>query len=164
MEFLHWLEETSLATWVREAPTVWAYPTVLLLHTFGMALCVGVAAGIDLRILGFAPSIRLSPLERFLPLLWTGFFINAVTGTVLVMQDASTKLVNPDFYVKMVCIALAIITLRMIRQRVFGAPGGADGPLAGNVKVLAALSLLFWFGAITTGRLLAYVGLSSGFD
>ena len=115
MEFFQWLEQTSLSVWVREAPTVWAYPSVLLLHTIGMALCVGIAAGIDLRILGFAPGVRLAPLETFFPILWAGFGINAVTGTVLLMQDASTKLMNPDFYVKMVFIALAIVTLRMIR-------------------------------------------------
>ena len=40
IEFFHWLEQTSLSIWVREAPTVWAYPSVLLFHTIGMALCV----------------------------------------------------------------------------------------------------------------------------
>jgi hypothetical protein len=164
VELFQWLEQTSLSVWVREASTVWAYATVLLLHTIGMALCVGVAAGIDLRILGFAPGLRLAPMERFFPVLWTGFSINAITGTILVMQDASTKLVNPDFYVKMACIALAIITLRMLRKRVFGDPAIDTGPLPANVKVLAAVSLALWLGAITTGRLLAYVGLSSGFD
>jgi hypothetical protein len=164
VEFLHGLEQTSLSVWIREAPTHWAYATVLLLHTVGMGVCVGIAAGIDLKILGFLPAVRLAPLERFFPVLWAGFTINAVTGTLLLMQDASTKLVNPDFYVKMACIALALITLRMIRRRVFGAPQIDAQPLSTNLKVLAAASLLFWLGAITTGRLLAYVGLSSGFD
>jgi hypothetical protein len=31
-----------------------------------------------------------------------------------------------------------------------------------NVKVLAVTSLIFWLGAITAGRLLAYVGPVSG--
>ena len=30
---LPWLEATALATWVRESPSLWAYPTVLTLHT-----------------------------------------------------------------------------------------------------------------------------------
>ena len=157
MEFLQWLEALPFSVWVREAPTVWAYPTVLLLHTIGMALCVGVAAGIDLRILGFAPTIRLSPLEKFFPVLWGGFFVNAITGTILVMQDATSKLLNVDFYVKMVFIAAAVVTVRLIRTRVFANPRVDDGPLSSEVKLLAALSLFFWVGAITAGRLLAYI-------
>lgn len=164
MEFLRWLEQTSLSTWVREAPTVWAYPSVLLFHTIGMSLCVGVAAGIDLRILGFAPDVRLSPLERFFPVLWTGFWINALTGVLLLVQDATTKLTNPAFYVKMLFIAFAIVNLRMIRARIFGNPGIDDEPLSRHAKVLAATSLFLWLGAITAGRLLAYIGPVSGFD
>jgi len=162
MEYLKWLEETGISNFVRESPSIFAFPTVLLLHTIGMALCVGVNAGIDLRILGFAPSIRMAPLERFVPVLWLGFTINAITGTLLVMQDASTKLRNPDFYLKMVFIAVALIILKMTRTRVFRDPMIDKGPFPSNAKVLAALSLFFWLAAITAGRLLAYVGPVSG--
>jgi len=164
MEFLQWLEQTSLSTWVRESPSVWAYPTVLLFHTVGLTLCVGIAAGIDLRILGWAPGVRLAPLERFFPILWTGFWINAATGVVLLMQDATTKLVNPAFYVKMLFIALAIVNVRMVRARVFGDPRIDQEPLSTNAKALAVVSLLLWLGAVTAGRLLAYIGPVSGFD
>jgi len=162
MEFLHWLENTGFSIWVRESPSIWAFPVILLVHTIGMALCVGVSAGIDLRILGFAPSLKLAPFERYFPILWLGFTMNAVTGTILVMQDASAKLTNVDFYVKMVFIALALINLKMLRTRVFRDPQIDRGPFPGSVKVLAALSLFFWLGAITAGRLLAYVGSIGG--
>jgi len=164
MEFFQWLEETSVSVWVRESPSVWAYPSVLLFHTIGMTLCVAVAAGIDLRILGFAADVRLAPLEKFFPMLWSGFAINAVTGVVLLMQDATTKMRNPAFYVKMLLIALAIVNLRQIRARIFGDPHIDEGPLPTNAKVLAATSLFLWLGAITAGRLLAYIGPVSGFD
>jgi hypothetical protein len=162
MEYLKWLEETQISTFVRESPSIFAFPTVLLLHTIGMALCVGVNTGINLRILGFAPAIRLKPLERLLPILWFGFTINAITGTLLVMQDASTKLRNPDFYLKMIFIALALVILKMTRKRVFRDPNIDKGPFSSNVKMLAVLSLFFWLAAITAGRLLAYVGPVSG--
>src|SRR5213075_667035 len=106
MEYLKWLENTGVSSWVRESPSPFAFPTVLLLHTIGMGLCVGINAGIDLRILGFAPRIRLGPMQKFLPVCWLGFIVNAITGTILVMQDATSKLRNPDFYVKMIFIAL----------------------------------------------------------
>ena len=127
-----------------------------------MGLVVGISAGIDLRILGIAPALPLAPMEKFFPILWIGFWINAVTGTLLLMADATTKMANPDFYVKMVFIALALINLRMLRTRVFRDPLIDKGPLSANVKILAVLSLFFWLGAITSGRLMAYVGPVSG--
>ena len=78
------------------------------------------------------------------------------------MQDASTKLRNPDFYAKMVFIAIALVILRMTQKRVFRDPGVDNGPFPSNAKTLAVMSLFFWTAAITAGRLLAYVGPVSG--
>lgn len=164
MEFFQWLEQTPVSVWVRESPSVLAYPSVLLLHTIGLSLCVGVAAGIDLRIVGLAPALRLAPLDRFFPVLWAGFWINAATGVLLLMQDASTKMTNPVFYVKLVLVALAVINLRMVRARVIRDPRVDEQPISRHAKVLAATSLVLWFGAVTAGRLLAYFGPTSGFD
>jgi hypothetical protein len=164
MDFLRSLEQSGFSTWVRESPSVLAFPTVLLLHTIGMGLVVGINAGIDLRILGFAPAVPLAPLERFFPILWIGFWINAVTGVVLVVQDATTKLTNPDFYLKMIFIALAVINLQMLRKRVFRDPHIDKAPFATNIKILAVTSLILWLGAITSGRLLAYIGPVSGLN
>ena len=162
MDFLVQMEQTALAVWIRESTSLFAFPGILLLHTIGMALVVGIHAGIDLRILGLAPAIPLAPMQKFFPVLWIGFWINAVTGTLLLYADASTKLANPDFYVKMVFIALALINLRMQRTRIFRDPDVDKRPLSTNDKVLALTSLIFWFGAVTAGRLLAYVGPVSG--
>jgi hypothetical protein len=158
MDFLMWLQHTSVATWVRESTSVFSFPSILLLHTIGMALVVGIAAAIDFRILGFAPALPLAPMERFLPVLWVGFWINAVTGAVLFAVDAPAKATNPDFWIKMVFIALAVINLRLIQKRVLRDPNLDMGPLSSQAKVLAGTSLFFWMGAIAAGRLLAYVG------
>src|SRR5213083_2872395 len=108
MDFLRAIEQSSFSQWVVGSSSVLAFPSVLLLHTIGMGLVVGINAGIDLRILGLAPALPLAPMERFLPVLWVGFWVNAATGIVLLAADATTKMMNPDFYVKMVFIALAI--------------------------------------------------------
>jgi hypothetical protein len=162
MDFLQWLENTGFSTWVRESPSIFAFPTILLLHTIGMALCVGVSGGLDLLILGFAPEMKIAPLERFFPILWFGFTINAITGTMLVMQDATNKLTNVDFYVKMLFIVVALVSLRMIKTSVFRDPAIDQGPFPSRVKVLAVVSIVCWLGAITAGRLLAYIGPVGG--
>jgi hypothetical protein len=158
MDLLAHLEHSGVVTWVHESTSLFAYPSILLLHTIGMALVVGIAAAIDLRILGFAPAVPLAPMEKFLPVLWTGFWINAVTGTVLFALDARAKATTPDFLIKMAFIALGLINLRLIRTRVFRDPGLDTRPLTIQAKVLAGASLFFWLGAIVSGRLLAYVG------
>jgi len=162
MGFLARIEESGFCSWVRDSPSLLAYPTVLLLHTVGMTLLVGVVAGISLRILGFAPALPLKPLEKFIPIVWVGFWINVVTGVVLLAIDAREKLTNPDFYVKMAFVALGIIAMQRLRDRVFRNPLAEKEPLPANAKLLAVTSLIFWLGAITAGRLLAYVGPGSG--
>ena len=163
MDFLRMIEETAFATWVRESPSIWYFPVILLLHTVGMAFIVAVSAGIDLRILGMAPDLRLAPLEKYIPVLWFGFWLNAITGTMLLVADASMKLTNPDFYVKMAFIALSLINLSMIRKHVFRDPNIESGNFSGKARFLAWSSLFCWLVVITAGRLLAYVGSTSAY-
>jgi hypothetical protein len=157
------IEESGFSTWVRESPSIWAFPVILLIHTLGMGIIVGVSAGIDLRILGMAPALRLAPMEKYLPILWFGFWTNAITGTMLLMADASMKLTNPDFYVKMAFIALSLVNLSMIKKHVFRDPLIETGKFSSKARFLAWSSLFCWLVVITSGRLLAYVGQSSGY-
>jgi hypothetical protein len=39
---------------VRESRSIWAYPTILTLHTVGLALLAGLSIAVDLRMLGVA--------------------------------------------------------------------------------------------------------------
>jgi hypothetical protein len=162
MEFLKTLENSAFSQWVTGSSSVFAFPSILLLHTIGMGVVVGISAGINLRILGLAPALKLAPMEKFFPLLWIGFFVNAITGTILLVADATTKMTNWDFYVKMAFIALAIVLLQTMRKRIFRDPMLDQKPFTSNEKVLAFLSCVCWLGAITAGRLLAYVGPVSG--
>jgi hypothetical protein len=163
MDTLIAIEETALATWVRESPSLWAYPTILFLHTIGLALLVGVSTAVDLRILGVAPSLPLTRMRSFIPLMWVGFWINALSGVALLVADASTKVFNPVFLIKLVLIGLAVANMRAIDTRIFGTNASqAAGP--SKVRWLAWASLFIWIGAITTGRLMAYIGPVSGLE
>ena len=82
LEFFGWLEQTRLSLWVRESGTIWSFPTILLLHTLGMSIVAGGNAMLDLVLLGFWPGkTPIKPLEKYFPLIWAGFWLNAVTGT-----------------------------------------------------------------------------------
>ena len=155
---LQTIQDSGFCQWVRGSESLFAFAGILLVHTIGMGFVVGVNATIDLRILGFAPAVRLSALEKFFWVLWLGFWLNAATGVILLAADAVNKLSNPDFYVKMVFIALAVINVKMLRSTVFRDPLIDKAPPSGKAKLLAVTSLILWLGAITAGRLLAYVG------
>lgn len=157
MEFLNWLSNTGFATWVRESESIWAYPTVLFLHSLGMALLVGFIAAIDLRLVGLARSLPIAAMRRLLPLIWTGFWINAASGTLLLII-APEKLRNPLFWIKLILIALGVVNLRMIERDVFGRMAPGSEQLPPRAAILGATSLAFWLGTITAGRLLAYIG------
>ncbi|MBV8731914.1 MAG: hypothetical protein JO336_19065 [Acidobacteriia bacterium] len=156
MSFLESIEQLGFSTWVRESPSVLAYPTVLWLHVMGMGVVAGTSALISLRLLGVSPKIPLGPLERLYPLIWFGFWVNAVTGTALVMAGATTKLVDPTFYIKMVFIFTGVAVLQLTRKKVFRSLG-PDGALPESAKPLAWAGLVCWLGAVTAGRLLAYI-------
>ena len=165
MDFLIALEETSLSIWVRESTSLWAYPTILTLHTFGMAWLGGVNAAIDLRVLGFAPNMSLSQLARFFPIMWLGFWLNALSGIPLMIADATTKFTSPVLWIKLVFVAAAVVNLRLLLTRTLRNRAMDNGAaLPTMARVLAATSLLFWIGAITAGRLMAYLGPVTGFD
>src|SRR5438552_19073734 len=89
---------------------------VLLLHTIGMGLLVGLATVVNLRLLGCIPRVRLAPMLKLFPLMWIGFWINAVTGILLLIADATNKLANPVFYIKLVFVALGVLSIIAIRS------------------------------------------------
>ncbi len=161
MDFLLWLETTSLGTWVRESPSLWAYPSVLFLHSVGLASLVGINAAVDLRVLGFAKGIPLKPLSQMIPLMWVGFGVNAVSGLMLILASASTLLLNPTFWVKMLFVTAAVVTIWLMDKRVFA--NADEGAIPMESKVLAGVSLFCWTGAMVSGRLIAYLGPEAGF-
>lgn len=158
MELLAWLEASALATWVRESASLLAYPLVITLHTLGLSMLVGGNAVIDLRLLGVAPTLPIAPLEKLFRLMWVGFVINAISGGLLFIADATVKAVQVVFWIKLACIALAVISLLLVRKHVFHDPAQVQsGVISARGKRLAAASLVLWAGAITAGRLMAYL-------
>lgn len=160
MEFLTWLESLPPGEWLRYSMSMFAFPFVIAMHTIGLAWLVGPNLIIDLRILGVAPGMSLPALKKFFPVMIVGFWINLITGVWLSIAYATTMLTNPMIYIKLVFIALAIVILRVQMTKVVGSEG--NGAVPGNAKAMALASIVFWFMAITTGRMMAYAGLFFG--
>ena len=50
-----WLESTAFSVWVRESPSMFAFPAILTCHTIGMGVAAGINTALALRILGVGP-------------------------------------------------------------------------------------------------------------
>ena len=153
MDLFTWLETTSLATWVREGESLLAFPTVLTLHTFGLGLLVGAATVVNLRLLGIGRRAPVGAFRSLFPLMWAGFWMNAITGTMLFMAQATNRGTSLFFLAKMVFVVIGVVSTVLIKRRVFDAPPDIVTPARG----LAMISFIAWTAAITAGRLLAYV-------
>ena len=152
--FFVWLEATSLSTWLRESPSLWAFPFVLILHTVGLAFFVGTNVAWDVRVLGFSLGIPLEALRRYFLVMWAGFWINAFSGVLLLIAYPTKALTNPLFYAKLALIAFGVVLAFRIRREVSGLAARADAP--SMARMLAAVSLVCWIAVIFAGRLLAY--------
>jgi hypothetical protein len=119
-------------------------------------LLVGASVVIDLRILGVARDLPMAPLKGLYRVIWIGFWIQLVSGTLLLIAYPTKAFTNPDFYIKLTLIGVGVAVMQMIRKRVFNDPDLSDSAMMLKGRALATWSLVLWAGAVTAGRLLAY--------
>ena len=155
MNFFASLQSSALSVWIRESNSIWAFPTILTLHTFGMMVLVGAATVVDLRLLGIARQIPIASMRPLFRVMWVSFWLNLVTGLMLFAADAETKSTSWLFFTKLAFVIVGIVTMRRLQRRLYGAPGGPV--VLSGLRGLAVASLVVWMAAVTAGRLLAYV-------
>ena len=152
--FLYTLEQTAFSMWVRDSPSLFGFWFIISWHALGMALLVGASAVIDLRILGVAKQLPLALLKRLYPVIWAGFWVQVISGVVLLIGYPTKSLTTPAFYVKIAMIAAAMVVMVRLARKL---PVSLDetAPIA-QTRSLAVWSMVLWFGAISAGRLIAY--------
>ena len=150
------LQDSAFTEWFLGSDSVWTYPTVLALHTMGMAILVGASFVVNLRVLqvaGDIPLRRLRPLYRFI---WIGFVVNLATGLVLFITQAADRAVDPVFHVKLGSIAAALWFTSWVKRRLID-PENAPLAAVRRSRWLALASIGLWVVAIVAGRLMAYL-------
>ena len=165
-----WVEHTGMSQWIRGGS--FAFPLILTAHVLGAGFIAGTGAAVALRLLGIARGVPLSLFEGFYPVLWGALALNIASGLLLLDAYPYKAFTNPVFYVKLTLIACGVYLAVRIRDGVLRAPPGhafGHAAVLQNTRLLAALSLLCWAGALIAGRLLAYtykwllVGVPGGF-
>lgn len=153
-----WLEQTSVATWVRTS--TWGYPAVEVVHLFGLALLIGTAVAFDLRLLGVSTRLPADALARhLLPWARVGFVLAFASGLLLFSTQAATFIRQPVFLVKVTAIAVGVLNASVFARGTYRQVTQWDySPQPpGAARAAAIVSLLAWTTALICGRLLAYL-------
>jgi hypothetical protein len=152
-----WLEHSALGEFARHS--FWLYPLCGVLHLVGLGLLVGSILAFDLRLVGITRRLALgAAAHQLLPTALIGFCLSLTTGLVMFTADATHLARNPVFLIKLCVIALAGANAALFHLRASRAviAGRADAPALRHAKLAGVLSITFWLGAVSLGRLIAY--------
>ena len=136
----------------------WMWPTCETLHFVGLSLLFGVAALVDLRMLGMMKRLSFPSLHRMLPWGILGFGVNMITGMLFFVGAPQQYTQNPVFIWKMALMMLAGINV--LYFTIFDEPWtvgpGDDAPF--TAKAVAASALVLVVGVLYCGRMLPFIG------
>jgi hypothetical protein len=142
----------------------WSWPTLESLHFLALCTLMGSLLIMDLRLIGFQRIIPLQAVHSLMPVAIVSFAINLITGVAFLFGDPRLYTANWAFTAKMVLILLAGVNFLFYFTKVEPmilklGPNEATPALA---KMVGVLSLVFWFGVLSFGRLLPYLGTGGG--
>lgn len=154
-----WLEMSALGVAMRET-SLWTYAIVNLTHILGISLLFGAIVVLDLRLLGVWRSIPLDLIARPTTLIaGIGLVISLVSGPALLATKATEYVGNPFLPLKLIAIVFALINLVILHS--LPAWKARANPQLGahqrrQLAFAGAASLVCWFSAISTARLIGY--------
>ncbi|MEX2582840.1 MAG: DUF6644 family protein [Gemmatimonadota bacterium] len=158
LSFFEWLETTPWSIALLESLYVW--PLLESTHVLSLALFVGTAIMMDLRLLGI--SFRSVPATAFtgrlLPWNHIGFAVMVITGLALFYASPIRYYYNIFFRAKMLLLILAGLNVWLFHSRIHRLVGDWDtDPVPPRAaRFAAAVSIMAWAGVVVTGRMIAY--------
>jgi hypothetical protein len=155
-DFLVALEQTTLGQFIHTSSSLFGFPLVLTMHTFGLCFIVGANVIVSMRLLGLAPGIPLKPLRRLFPFMWLGLGLTAVSGFALAIAAATTRLLNPILIFKLVVIVVVAPLMLRMQKKAFDNTAVAANVVPQGAREMAASQLFLWLIVVIAGRLIAY--------
>jgi hypothetical protein len=131
--------------------TNWTAAALEIVHYFSMFVLVGSMAIVDLRVMGLAGQKQSASKlgARLFRWMWVALAFNFLSGFLMFAGLASSYIPDPTFHQKMEVTFAAVIFGIIVQWKVPAWDKSPKMPLA--AKVVAAISLLLWIGAIFAG-------------
>ncbi len=149
LHFCRWLQDNSVIALLNG--TAWTAAMLEIVHYFSMFILVGSMLIIDLRILGLVMRRQdASELaDRLFLWIWMSLALNFLSGFFMFAGSAASYYRNDIFYDKLGVIALAIVANVIVQLKV--GQWNQLPAMPASAKLLAALSIGLWIGAIIAG-------------
>ena len=157
LSICEWLEETAIATLIRES--TWGFAILVTIHIMALGLSAGVVFWFDLRLLS-ATLLRwpVSTLYRRLaPWMLSGFLVMFVSGGLLLTAHATKAYVNVFFWIKASALMLAgvnALVFHFVTERQIERWDKGQTPVSARLAGLT--SILIWTIVILAGRMMSY--------
>ena len=158
LPFCQWLAETRGSIALHESLLM--YPLVESIHVWSLALFVGFATLLDLRLLSLV--MRDLPVSevarRLLPWTIAGFVVMVITGVLLFYAIPIRSYQSIFFRVKVILLILAGINAWVFHSRIWlrVAEWDQDPVAPRSARFAGAASLVLWGCIIFAGRMIAY--------
>jgi hypothetical protein len=157
-QLFEWLGNTSWSVAFHESR--YAFLIVLTIHVLTLAVFVGTAFMIDLRLLGVV-MIRVpvsQVMERLVPWSGAGLFVMMASGALLFYASPLARYQNVFFRLKMAALVLALLNAWLFHRTVYRrvAEWDRDPVPPRHARLAAVISLGLWVIIITSGRMMAY--------
>lgn len=133
----------------------WGYAAVNAVHILGIALLVGGAVPMVLRLFGLWPETRRADLLRVLSVTaGSGLVLALASGLLLFATRASEYAAHPALQLKLVLVATGTASALHAHAR-HGRT--LDGAARWAIIRIAVVSIVCWIGALAAGRLIAFI-------
>ena len=150
------------STWISQVMTMspLAWPLCETLHFIGLALLIGAAALIDLRLMGLMRSVPVHAVMQMRKWAVLGIVINVVTGVLFFIGAPDQYINNPAWKAKLLFLAVAMVNIAVFEttqgKRMLALSADADTPR--SFKLAGAVSMASWFLVLYFGRMLPFIG------
>ena len=156
MDFLTYLEASAFSQWV--LTSMLGFPTLIALHSVGMGVAVGLSFVVTLHLNDIFTGFREQLIARFLDVAIWGFTLNLITGIALFISRGTDYISSWVFLVKMLLVVVSAIFLFWLRGHLRQFELSIESSGSDRIaKSMSMITTVTWFGAVVTGRLIAYL-------
>ena len=156
LPWVEWIAASRLGQAI--STSTWAFAVIESVHLLALAVIGGAVLMVDLRLLGLG--LRTQPLEQVARDAWPwfvrGWSVMIVTGVLLFVSEPLKLYYSTPFFWKMTCLLLGTLFAVSVRRKVTLTPEGRTPAVV--LKLVAAVSLLLWFGVGAGGRWIGFSG------
>jgi len=134
------------------------FPTLIALHSVGMAVAVGLSFMVTLHLNQIFTGFSVQLIPRLLSIAVWGFILNFITGLALFISRGAEYIDSYIFLIKMLLVFISAIILFWLRQHLKPLNLTTEVSVADRIaKNMSLISTVTWFGAVIAGRLIAYL-------